>query len=272
MRSRLACVVSTVAVVTAFAAWGGRAAAQGDGGAGGDPDPGTPSEPAPLPDAAAPADDTMPVAPVAAPPVDEVRFGAGIRLRRVVIPRGLLELFVEQAATGVSGTGFGIELARRRGDFELQLGFEYEGLDGDPGIWVEKDKRPGPGGDEVDYVEFRDFGWFTLEVTFLNHTRLGKMVALRYGGGAGIGIMKGDVVRTDYRCSVSTLDRETLRNVCMGYPGSENNQTPYDLPPVFPVINALIGLQIRPVENIVINIEGGIRTMPFFGATAGYYF
>ena len=265
MYARLASILSTVALVTTFA---GRAEAQGDSGSTGT----TADEaaPAPLPDAPA---ETMPVPPEDAKPPSEVRWGVGLRLRRVVLPKALIELFVEQAGTSVSGTGFGLELSRRRGDFELQLGLEYEGLNGDDGIWVDKGDHPGPStGDEVDFVEFDSFGWFSIEITFLNHTRLSKMLAIRYGGGAGIAILKGDIRRTDYRCSVDTLDAETLRNNCMGYAGSENNQTPYDLPPVFPIINAIIGIQFRPVENLVFNVEGGIRTLPFFGATAGYYF
>jgi hypothetical protein len=31
-------------------------------------------------------------------------------------------------------------------------------------------------------------------------------------------------------------------------------------------------VQIRPIDKLFINIEGGLRTMPFFGMTAGYYF
>ena len=46
----------------------------------------------------------------------------------------------------------------------------------------------------------------------------------------------------------------------------------YDLPPVFPVINALIGLQIKPIEKLTVNVELGIRTLPFFGITADYFF
>ncbi len=38
------------------------------------------------------------------------------------------------------------------------------------------------------------------------------------------------------------------------------------------VVNAIVGLQIKPTDEIFINIEGGLRTIPFFGTTAGYYF
>jgi hypothetical protein len=269
----LASLLSTVAVVTAFA---GRVEAQGDtGGTGEGTSPDTTTEPAPTPLPDAPAGDmpAPPVEPAASP--NAPRFGVGVSLRRVVIPQALLEVFVEQAPSGIDGTGFRVEVYRRRGDFELQLGLEYEGLHGEPGIWVESGDRPGPppggDGDEVDFVEFDDFGWFTIEMTFLNHTKLSKIFALRYGGGAGLGILKGDVRRTDFACSVATLDRETLAANC-AYAGGPNNQTPYDLPPVFPVINGFFGVEIRPIDNLVIHVETGIRTIPFFGATVGYFF
>jgi hypothetical protein len=275
MRSRLASSVAIFVTVAGLHVIAGDARAQGGDGA---PDPaaGEPATP-PDPDAAAPvapppdtttttddADAQPSLTPGVVEEKAEARFGAGIRIRSVHIPRFLLELFVEKAATSVSGVGIGLELYRRKGDFELQVGFEYEGLSGSDGIWIDKGETLTS--DDPDFVEFDSFGWFTLEVSFVNHTKLSKYVALRYGGGAGLGILKGKVRRTDYHCTAE--DEQT----CSQAPGAENVQNPYDLPPVFPVINGIIGMQIRPIENVVINVEGGIRTILYFGATVGYYF
>ncbi len=38
------------------------------------------------------------------------------------------------------------------------------------------------------------------------------------------------------------------------------------------VVNALVGVQLRPIDNVFINVEAGIHTMPFFGTSLGYYF
>jgi hypothetical protein len=214
-------------------------------------------------DAAATTTDPTVTDPSTGVVAEEARFGVGIRLRNVRMPRGLIELFVERAATGTSNFGFGLELIRRKGDFEFQVGFEYESIDGDSGIWIDKGESIPQ--DDVDFVEFKNFGWFTFEVTFLNHTKLAKQVALRYGGGAGLGIFKGSVNYTDYMCTTSSTDS------CNPLPGGETNQE-YDIPPVFPVINAIIGLQFRPVENLVVNVEAGIRTALFFGTGISYYF
>jgi hypothetical protein len=207
--------------------------------------------------------DATPI-PVGPPMLDEPMIGVGLRLRNVRMPRSVLELFVDHAPGGSSELGFGVEVFRRKGDFEFSFGLEYEKIFVEKGVWVEKGKEPPE--NEVDYVEFDDFAWITAEVTFLNHTRFGRYFALRYGGGAGIGLLLGDVRRTDYRCDTSSVED------CFPYNGAENDRNPYDLPPVFPVLIGVLGGQFRPTEKLVINIEAGIRTLPFFGTTVGYYF
>jgi len=195
---------------------------------------------------------------------DKTMIGAGVRLRSVTVPKGLIELFVEKAAGGSSEFGFGLEIARRRGNFEIQFGVEYDKIFIEKGLWIDKgDELPA---DEPDFVEFEGFGWITAEVTFLNHTPIAKQFALRYGGGAGIALVRGEVVRTDYRCT--SADEDT----CSQSPAAENIREPYDIPPVMLIVNAILGVQIRPIDQLFINIEGGLRTVPFFGATLGYYF
>jgi hypothetical protein len=199
---------------------------------------------------------------------EEAKIGVGLRLRQTWVPKSIIELFVDKAAGGASDFGFGGELFRRKGNFEVQFGLEYESLTIQKGIWVQKGQDPSNGG--ADRVRFDGFGWVTAEVTFLNHTPINKYFAIRYGGGAGIGVLLGKVRRTDVTCTTTDAAQATDQN-CLDTP-MPNSDTPYNLPPVFPVINAIIGVQVRPTDNIVINIEGGIRTIPFFGATLGYMF
>lgn len=202
-----------------------------------------------------------PPAAVAEGPATE--WGLGIRLRNVRIPQGLVELFVDRASGGGSDYGVGVDLVRRKADFEVQLGVEYEKLSMDKGIWIESGK-PIPE-NEADFVEFNDFGWFTLEATFLFHTSLTKNLALRYGAGAGVGVLFGDVTHVDRGCESSDPESCTVET-------NGGQKIAYDLPPVMPVLNAVIGLQVRPIEKMTINIEGGIRTLPFFGASGTYFF
>jgi hypothetical protein len=220
----------------------------------------------------------------------KLEYGADIRLRKVFIPKGLLQLFVERAPGGASNTGIGVDLVRRRGNLELQLGFEYEHITPPEGVWINSgDNVPT---DTIDYIlnpehAGSDFGWFTIEFTFLNHAPINKYVAIRYGGGAGLGFLTGQLKRVDTQCTSGSNASPEPGCVPTGYTGSNGQAgqgvilpdnvgdpepNPYDMPPVFPVVNAIVGVQIRPAPKAVINIETGIRTIPFLGMSAGYFF
>ncbi len=80
-------------------------------------------------------------------------------------------------------------------------------------------------------------------------------MAFRYGGGLGIGVMIGGVNRTDQLCTADTYES------CVDDPNAENNDEPYNIPPVLPSLNGFVGLQVRPQKNIAINIDGGIRAL-----------
>ncbi|MGE5185354.1 MAG: hypothetical protein ACM31C_24995 [Acidobacteriota bacterium] len=222
---------------------------------------------------------------------DKVEYGADLRIRQVFLPSGLIGLFVNRAAGGASNTGLGVDLVRRRGNLELQLGFEFEHINLQEGVYINSgDNVPT---DTADYIlspekAASNFGWFTIEFTFMNQAPINKYLAFRYGGGAGLGILTGSVKRYDVQCTPgSTNSNPEPGCVPMGvtspsgqvgqgvvspdHPG-DPEPNPYGLPPVFPVVNAIIGLQIKPTPKSVINIEGGIRTLPFIGISAGYFY
>jgi hypothetical protein len=225
------------------------------------------------------APDTLTTAP------EKVDYGIDLRLRHVWLPQGLMELFTARAAGGASNNGIGVDFVRRRGNVELQLGFEYEHVNLAEGVYIDSGKTVP--GDTADYIlspehAASDFGWFTIEFTFINHAQINKYLAVRYGGGAGIGILTGSVKRYDVQCTASSSNTNVdpgcvppefggQATVTPDHPG-DPEPGPYGLPPVFPVVNAIIGLQIRPTDKAVINIEGGIRTLPFIGMSAGYFF
>ncbi len=209
----------------------------------------------------------------------QVEYGLDLRLRQVFVPKKLLELFMSHSAGGASNTGYGVDLVRRRGNLELQLGFEFEHLEVKEGVWVASGDNVG-NGDEADYLlsakhAGSKFGWATFEFTFLNHAEITKKLAFRYGGGAGLGILTGSVQKYDVPCNGAT--NTNLEPGCVpaqlgGQATAARGPNKYDLPPVFPVVNAIIGLQIRPIAKAVINIETGIRTLPFVGISGGYFF
>lgn len=233
-------------------------------------------------EATAPADGST---PAALPTHDAVQYGIGIRLRNVRGPAFALEWFMESTPGGTSNYGIGVEAIRRRGNLELQLGFEYERITPAEGVYIESGKDVSAG-DEADFIVSPDhnngkhLGWITAEFTALYHTSFNKYLALRYGGGFGLGIVTGELGRYNVVCNGATNAQPEPGCVPMRFPNGEASPSPeggdaiikYDLPPVFPVGNIILGLQVRPMPNLTINIEGGIRTFPFFGMSSAYFF
>lgn len=234
------------------------------------------------------------VAPDTTKPSDKIEWGADIRLRSVWVPQGIINLFVERSAGGIQGFGWGFDAVRRHGNSELQIGFEHENLPPAQGVWINKgDNVGGNPPDNADYILSPDnapggstLGWYTFEFTFINHVPINKYLDFRYGGGAGLGIISGDLYRWDVACGPGATNANPEPG-CIpgdkiatgtGTTSSDGNGTredtpvKYNLPPVFPVVNAIIGVRIKPTPKSVINIEGGIRTLPFFGISGGYFF
>jgi hypothetical protein len=222
---------------------------------------------------------------------DKVEWGADFRVRSVWVPQSIINLFVERSPGGIQNWGWGFDAVRRHGNTELQLGFEHENLPPPEGVWINKgDSVPS---NSADYILSPDhapdgssLGWYTIEFTFLNHVPINKYVSFRYGGGAGLGIVSGSLYRWDTQCAPTATNSNPTPGCVpgdhvtggQGVSSSDGNGAPettpakYNLPPVFPVVNAIIGVQIKPTDKMVINIEGGLRTMPFFGFSAGYFF
>ncbi len=215
---------------------------------------------------------------------DGVEFGVGLRLRSVWVPKPVLELFLDRAAGGAQNLGYGVDLTRRRGTTELQLGFEYERINVGEGVWINKGDDVSIG-DEADYVlspesSGHQLGWFTIEFTFLNHAEINKWLAFRYGGGIGLGILTGQLDHYNVICNGATNANPEPGCVPERFNGNADyapdpgGPTPvsYNLPPVFPVVNAILGFSIKPTDKMTINIEGGIRTLPFLGVSSSYFF
>jgi hypothetical protein len=214
---------------------------------------------------------------------DEVEFGVGVRLRSVWVPKSVLELFVTRSAGGAQDYGIGVDLTRRRGGTELQLGFEYERVTVGQGVWINKGDDVAAG-DEADYVlgpeaSRHNLGWFTIEFTFLNHAEINKYLSVRYGGGIGLGIVTGELDHNNIICTNATNSAPEPGCVPPRFGGTgvysemgQETQVAYDLPPVFPVVNAILGLQFKPTDKLTINLEGGIRTLPFIGVSSSVFF
>jgi hypothetical protein len=214
---------------------------------------------------------------------DGIEYGLGVRLRSVWVPKAILELFLDRAAGGAQNFGFGLDLTRRRGTTELQLGMEWERVTVTEGVWINKGDNVATGA-EADYVlspkqSLNHLSWFTVEFSFLNHAELTSMLSLRYGAGIGVGIILGELDHNNIVCAPGATNGSPepgcvpMRFGGQGtYSEGQETQVAYDLPPVFPVVNAILGLQFKPSDNMTINLEGGIRTLPFVGISSSVFF
>lgn len=220
-----------------------------------------------------------------APPDKAVEYGIGFRFRNVRVPKGELELFLQRAGdTGASNLGFGMDFTRRRGNVELSLGFEFEHINPGEGVWIESGKNVPA--DEVDYVlspehSGKQLGWLSFEFTFFGHAPITNNISFRYGFGGGLGIVMGELRHHNILCAPgSTNDNIDPGCIPMRFGGNGMDTDGaaaagtdhYKLPPVFPVLNLIGGLQFKPFDKMTVNVEAGIRTFLFFGLSSSYFF
>ncbi len=191
-----------------------------------------------------------------------IHYGIGLRFRRLFIPKRIFERFAEVAPSGMSQSEYGIELIRRRGNFETSYAISWADLSVDDGIWLDDfDHNP-------SLVEFDNFSWFALEVNAVWKAPFSSTWGLRYGIGVGLGILQGDILETDYECPGNRYELDA----CMQQLNAEDVRHPIDLPPVVPVMTALLGIQYAPSERVAINLEGGLQTTFFIGVSAAVFF
>jgi hypothetical protein len=193
-------------------------------------------------------------------------YGLGVRVRTVYVPKFVLELFVEEASGAVLQPGFGIELDRRKGNFEMVLGFEYENLSPRDGFWLGKNN-------EADaaplYFNFDNFSWVAADLAFLWSAPFNDKLSFRGGVGLGLGVVLGDVLQTDSTCTPGADD---LQEDCMANPNGMKVNEPADLPPVLPVVDLLAGFQWKPAAKLTVNLDTGFRSAPFIGLSSVIYF
>ncbi len=193
---------------------------------------------------------------------NQIRYGFGLRFRGLFVPQSVFERFAEVVPSGMSQPGYGIELIRRRGNFETSYAISWADLSLDDGIWL----------DDLDHnpslVEFDNFSWFTLEVNAVWKYPFSATWGLRYGIGIGLGVLQGDILETDYECPGSRYELDA----CMQQLNADDVRRALDLPPVVPIMTAHLGIQYAPSERVSINLEGGLQTTFFIGVSAAVFF
>src|SRR6185295_19069112 len=120
------------------------------------------------------------------------RWGVGARFRVTSVPKWLLGLFLKESQS-LTSYMTGREFFRRSGSFDLVLGLGYQPLSPADGNWLGKGQDAST---QTDYVQFRGLGAFTIDAAFIMHTDFNDVIGMHYGGGIGLGIVKGRLLRT----------------------------------------------------------------------------
>jgi hypothetical protein len=134
----------------------------------------------------------VPMVDAAAQAGTGARYGLGLRMRVTSVPKWLLGLFLAQSVPMTSYTA-GLEFFRRSGKFDLVLGVAYQPLSPGDGNWLGKGSDPTI---DTDYLQFRGLAAYSVDVAFILHTEFNDYVGMHYGGGIGLGITTGNILRT----------------------------------------------------------------------------
>ncbi len=208
------------------------------------------------------ADEASKISVSLEPPIE---WGFGGQVRRSHVSAGIQRLFVGDTPGGATQDGIGAQFVRRKGNVDLVIGVGFDRLDGQDGYYSEKDEDPTVAGNVDQYV-FDNLMWLTVEFTAIGRLPLHKILALRYGAGLGVGIIQGEVRRTDAVCT-----SENLQEDCSEDPMAEHVNEPMELWPVMPVVNLLAGVELRPVKPIAVYVDAGFHTVPYVGAGVTLY-
>jgi hypothetical protein len=196
-------------------------------------------------------------------------YGAAARLRWVSVPKWLLNAFTKQNVP-LSSWGTGLELFRRKGNFEFAVAFSYQNMSPSDGNWLGSSANPLT---ETNFVHFDNFAMYGFDASLIWHTYLNDWFGLRYGAGFGVGILSGHIVRTYAHNGQCTAANAGDTSVCR--PGPNDQPFASDsVPPAVPILNVDVGVDFRipRVKGLEARLDGGFYDAFFLGGGVGYAF
>lgn len=237
-------------------------------------------------------------APVEVPMVDAAaqvmapaRYGVGVRGRWISVPSWLLDLFTRENVP-LSSYAAGLEFFRRGKSFDLLMGLTYQAMSPADGNWLGKNN---PAAVDTDFLQFRGLGLVGLDAAFILHTDFNEFFGVHYGGGIGVGVVTGRLLRTSAGsqgcvndpgneaachpviegCARGPCTEAQLKGTEGGIdtPGSPSRFEERQVPAIIPIVNAVAGLDFRipGLSGLEAKIEAGFYAINFFvGAGVAY--
>jgi hypothetical protein len=155
-----------------------------------------PAEPEPAASTEGPVDE-KPAPP--AGPANPPQFGVGFRARMISLPSAFLKAFTK-ANQGLLSYGVGLEGFRRKRDpenpnrfSEISFAVTYQNMSPPDGNWLGSGHNAAI---DTDWVQFKNFGFWTIDLSFIERQYFNDVFGIHYGAGVGLTIVQGNVLRT----------------------------------------------------------------------------
>ena len=210
-------------------------------------------------------------------------YGVGLRYRGIIVPKFMMNIF-GSGGTTILANGIGPEFVIRKDNFEYEFSAMYTGYGMGPTAF--KAKSDGPDAWEIVESKIKIL-YLTADFNWTHNFK--PEFGVNYGFGAGVGIVWGDLFRTQaYPGAGANPDTGEGFLPCTA-PGNPNgaycgnDNTHYNgytepnwanggsKPIIFPWLAVQTGLRWKPHRNVIGRLDLGFSTSgPFFGIGADY--
>jgi hypothetical protein len=234
-------------------------------------------------------------------PVNQPHWGGAFRARWVSLPHWFFGMFTK-ASQPVSSYSIGLEGYRRKRDsenpnrfWEISFGLGYQNMSAPDGNWLGSGHNAAI---DTDWVQFKNFGFWTIDLTFIQRQFFNDVFGIHYGAGLGLAIIQGDILRTSSssactdanvgdpsKCrpivctsqSSGCTETELKNPPNPALPDSPSNPNRFregSVPGAIPIINLIAGFDFRipQVKGLEFRIDLGFYDAFFLGGAAGYIY
>jgi len=198
----------------------------------------------------------------------DLSYGVAARLVWVSVPSWLLNQFTKHNVP-LSSWGTGIQAFRRKGNFDIAIAFNYQNMSPADGNWL------GSSADatkDVSFLHFQNFAMYGIDASFIWHAFFTDWFGMHYGAGIGIGILGGNIQRTQMLVGCTAAN---VGDTSQCRPGPNSTTGPLaDVPSAVPILNAVLGVDFRvpTLRGWEARLEGGFYDAFFLGGGVGYTF
>lgn len=227
----------------------------------------------------------------------DLSYGVALVGRWVSVPGWLLDAFTTRNVP-LSSYATGVQVFRRKGNFQIGVDFIYQDMSPSDGNWLGKDHSAAT---DTYYTQFRGLALYALNASFVWNTTFTNWFGVHYGAGVGFAIVGGEILRTrnspmvctaanagnpaecypisasgPVNCAGGVCNEQQLQGLG---PGPDNFDDPHrfkdgNVPPVVPIVDVVVGVDFRipNVRGWEAKIEGGFYDAFFLGGGVAYTF